>query len=520
MNYYNENDKRAAAWLRELIAAKLIAPGVVDERSILDVKPEELEGYNQCHFFAGIGGWSYALRIAGWPDDKPVWTGSCPCQPFSVAGLGAGFADPRHLWPAFFRLIAERRPAKVFGEQVASSLGRAWLAGVFADLEGVGYAVAGADLCAAGVGAPHIRQRLYWVAQSGSSEVEIRASSEFGRSSSRPDIGLAHPEQPREHGGNQRGFAASGGEMGEPKNGARSPNQPGDRRETVGGLGNPVQPGLEGHAGHGDDRDEPGRDGAEPVGSVAQAGGVGGVDDTTNERARQSGTPQPCGDRPDNRVPWAASQWHLCRDGKHRRIPKQNDAKPIFQLLANGIPRILGDSWTNIIQQTKEKIESYAQEAGISASQVLQTLRKTAGEEPIQRDAGGQVGVSSPEVLLVALLQLEGELGEVAQGEIQGINQTPWAEVRDLRPDPVKPSPTPRSPQERGLVGQPPGKLHDIVYELSHSLARSGEAEAIITAAVYQFPLAGKLPGRVGLLRGAGNAIVPELAAEFIKAAT
>jgi DNA (cytosine-5)-methyltransferase 1 len=67
-----------------------------------------LRGFTQCHFFAGIGVWSYALRLAGWPDDRPVWTGSCPCQPFSAAGKGAGFADERHLWPAWHHLIRER----------------------------------------------------------------------------------------------------------------------------------------------------------------------------------------------------------------------------------------------------------------------------------------------------------------------------------------------------------------------------------------------------------------------------
>ena len=84
--YYNENNRFAAQWLRNLIAAGDIAPGDVDERSITEVRPDDLRGYTQCHFFAGIGGWSAALRLAGWPDDRPVWTGSCPCQPFSAAG--------------------------------------------------------------------------------------------------------------------------------------------------------------------------------------------------------------------------------------------------------------------------------------------------------------------------------------------------------------------------------------------------------------------------------------------------
>jgi len=71
--YYNEIDPFAAQWLRNLISAGHIAPGDVDERSIEDVSPDDLLGYAQCHFFAGIGVWSYALRQAGWADERPAW---------------------------------------------------------------------------------------------------------------------------------------------------------------------------------------------------------------------------------------------------------------------------------------------------------------------------------------------------------------------------------------------------------------------------------------------------------------
>lgn len=166
MNYYNENNPEAAAWLRELIKAGEIPDGFVDTRSIEEVKPHELTQYTQQHFFAGIGGWALALRLAGWPDDEPACSASCPCQPLSCAGQGKGHADERHLWPAFYNIVAERKPAIIFGEQVASPLGREWLSGIRADLEGIGYAVGASDLSAAGVGAPHTRQRLYWVANS------------------------------------------------------------------------------------------------------------------------------------------------------------------------------------------------------------------------------------------------------------------------------------------------------------------------------------------------------------------
>lgn len=160
MTVYNEIDTYAAQWLRNLIDAGHLPVGNVDERDIREIE----NAPPIAHFFAGIGGWPYAMRLAGWPDDAPVWTGSCPCQPFSAAGRRKGADDERHLWPAWYSLIKKHLPPTIFGEQVASRDGRLWLDAVFADLEALGYAVGAADLCAASVGAPHIRQRLFWVA--------------------------------------------------------------------------------------------------------------------------------------------------------------------------------------------------------------------------------------------------------------------------------------------------------------------------------------------------------------------
>lgn len=164
--YYNEIDPYAAQWLRNLIAAGHIAPGEVDERSIVDVQPDDLRGFTQCRFFAGIGGWSYALRLAGWPDDRPVWTGSCPCKPFSSAtrGRGLGKRSSEHLWPAWHKLIVAHCPSIVLGEQIENA--RAWLDDVCADMEAVGYSCDAAILPAYCVGQDHARKRIYFAGHS------------------------------------------------------------------------------------------------------------------------------------------------------------------------------------------------------------------------------------------------------------------------------------------------------------------------------------------------------------------
>lgn len=163
--YYNEFDPKAAAWLRQLIKNGNITQGEVDERSITEVEARDLQGFDRVHFFAGIGTWDYCLNKAGW-GDRPIWTASLPCQPFSAAGKGLGKADERHLLPHYLNLVRECRPNIQIGEQVERAITYGWLDDLQASLEAEGYAVGHCVLGAHSIGAPHIRQRLYWVANS------------------------------------------------------------------------------------------------------------------------------------------------------------------------------------------------------------------------------------------------------------------------------------------------------------------------------------------------------------------
>ncbi|WP_415442275.1 DNA cytosine methyltransferase [Acetobacter okinawensis] len=159
--YYNEWDKPTAAWISALGAGCHLPSGHVDTRSIRDVRPSDLSEYDQCHFFAGIGGWPLALQLAGY-GQLPCWTGSPPCQPFSVAGQQRGSGDERHLAPVWLDLIKECRPPILFGEQVADAIRHGWLDDLFDALEECGYACGAAVLPACSVGAPHIRKRLFF----------------------------------------------------------------------------------------------------------------------------------------------------------------------------------------------------------------------------------------------------------------------------------------------------------------------------------------------------------------------
>lgn len=176
--YYNEHNQEAALWLKESMKDGYIPEGDIDTRDIQEVQADDLRGYTQHHFFAGIGGWSIALRLAGWPDSRPICTGSCPCQPFSGIGGQKGQRDERHLWPEWHRIIKEFRFPTIFGEQVRNAITFGWLDELYDDLEKDGYACASAVLPAIGAKAPHERYRLYFVANSFSEGLERHAGNE------------------------------------------------------------------------------------------------------------------------------------------------------------------------------------------------------------------------------------------------------------------------------------------------------------------------------------------------------
>lgn len=154
--------------------------------------------------FSGIGGFELAAQWMGWenlfhcewnpfgqqilkhhfPESKSytdvtkfcatayagridILTGGFPCQPYSLAGKRKGKDDERHLWPEMLRIVRECAPRYVVGENVRGLVG--WNGGmvfeeVCADLEAEGYTVQPFLLPAAGVGAPHRRDRVWFVA--------------------------------------------------------------------------------------------------------------------------------------------------------------------------------------------------------------------------------------------------------------------------------------------------------------------------------------------------------------------
>ena len=296
--FYNEIDGYCCAWLSNLMDAGHITPGIISDESIEDITPAELVGYDRVHLFAGIGVWDYALRLARWPSDRPIWTLSCPCQPFSAAGKGVGFDDKRHLWPHAQWLIEQCRPVELIGEQVASGHANAWIDLVHADLEALGYAFGCVPFPSAGVGAPHIRDRAYWMADT---------------SSERPLPG-----------------AYAGVHRGEES--ARARNGELERRGHPGGLDDPLGARLERHAG---DDGAAGRQGSSgPTSPPSVLGGPG----------------------PTNGF-WRYVDWLGCRDGKWR--PVRPGSFPLVNGAKSRVGRLRAYGNAINAQAAKTFIEAY-----------------------------------------------------------------------------------------------------------------------------------------------------------------
>lgn len=546
--YYNDVEESACAWLRELMIAGQIAPGVVDNRSILDVQPTDLIGFTQCHFFAGIGGWSLALRLAGWPDNRPVWTGSPPCQPFSVAGEGKGKDDERHLAPKFISLVRACRPGVLFGEQVASSAvfgkaakGRrgapasapdwAWIDDLSDRLEAARYAAWAVDFPSAGVGAPHIRQRTYF----GAVDALRMANAHVGRQcgdnrgggtgvAEEACGGMLCPDGAVSLGG-MADHHGDGCDQGRERVSATGHDGV-ERDGSAGGVGNPGRARGETWISEPPQREE-----GEPEvpdngmrglsGPDAGRSHSGGLADTNCTTGREDARGTPCDENahgaagrdrgePDtdhrfasdgeNRrtsTPdsfWSDPDWLFCRDGKWRPV------EPSAQQMADGLSAGLG-----CLRLERNGGSENGEESETDPGAVLQELRNQDGtaahEWPFRRpDSVPEAGLLLPGVH-GGRLRGHGESGEPEE-QPKAVSQNQKRELREMRT-----TGAPRPPQGSQPDEQRPRQFGKLVRFLSQ--------EGTPPPGCY--PLARGVTHRAKLLRGYGNAINPQQAAVFIE---
>lgn len=356
--YYNEFDPKAAAWLRQLIKNGLIMDGIVDDRSIIEVQTDDLKGFTRHHFFAGVGGWEKALELANWPIDRPVCTASLPCQPFSVAGAQKGKEDERHLLPHFIELVKQCNFQTIFGEQVPGAIKHGWLDDLCTEMEREKYTIGSIVLTASGAGAPHIRQRLYWVADninkgsqgrlSGRQDQEREAvsghtrcdSTVSGLSNTENRNGWSQSQLTTNSGGESRDqFGGDGSCSGLVYTNGSRPQQREQFTQTTGHRNTVESTSSNGRLGN---TEHDGHVTCQVTASDVQpsaewrqngenlsresSGASGRADATSLSRCQ------------DGRTEWDNPDWLYCRDEKYRPI------KPGIEPLANGLPRGMGYS--------------------------------------------------------------------------------------------------------------------------------------------------------------------------------
>ena len=453
MHYHNDNEKSCAKWLHHLMNEGFIEEGYIDDRSITEIKPEEIKDFTQCHFFAGIGGWSEALRLAGWDTNRPVWTASCPCQPFSVAGKGRGEGDERHLWPIVFDLIRECSPPIIFGEQVASNLGRDWLSSVFVDLETLGYRVAGADMCAASVGAPHIRQRLYWVAYSERRATErhgFQMAGEEGRSQEEIRQG---PQRVWDDSGDGRNLNGK-------ENGLAHTKICGDRRN----IGEPQQTKREDVA---KTRQE--------MRSTIERFGQGNEDRLANT---------------DNNNGRANKARGLGRS-QEKESPDNTGIRSTDDRLGNPERRERGIWQPQKSKREQIKIGGSSPGGGLDNPEHIGSYKKDRQDKTFQRKERNKIRISESS-------SSNDRLGNPISEGLEGHS---------------------RNEQRRGESGreqtQPNGSITEANWGNIRWVKCADGKERPIEPGIL--PLAHGIPGRVDAIKGYGNAIVPQVAATFIR---
>ena len=404
-----------------------------------------------------------------------------PCQPLSVAGQRQGDVDQRHLWPAFHRLIAERRPATILGEQVAGKDGREWMAAVRADLEALGYAVGVACLPAAGLGAPHLRYRLFWVAHAASrrslGSIDRRERDEGGGPQQPPGNGpsglLAYAERQRVRGEARNDDGAPGEISGEVRQ---------QRLRPDGGPG--AATGVLADA-QGNRCDlKPG------VADLKAGAGIVGIDQPAN--GGRIGWP-----RPPNGF-WSDADWIFCRDGKWR--PAQSS----ILALAHGTSPRLGR------MRATEEIDGDAGQGSTAA--FLRSVREEVGEEAFFKRIGGLLSVPYEEILQSGVHGAgNGERG-LPQSQSQSVQsgQVSEAGLRDVREG--------GGTNARPSCGREPKKQRAIELDDVMSFLSQTAASPLIDGAAFRSGGSFEGKSRTGMLRGYGNAVVLPVATAFVEA--
>ena len=533
MNFYNEWDGFAADWLESLIEDGLIPNGVVDRRSITDIDPEELNEFTQCHFFAGIGGWSRALQLAGWSPDRPVWTGSPPCQSFSTAGKGKGKDDERHLWPVFFNLIRECQPPTVFGEQVAAAIRHGWLDDLQTDFEREGYAAGAVVLPAGGIGAPHKRDRLFFTAK--------RVGNSSSKSSQRRARSIP-----------------------------RAQEECGRERLENGNLPDRYSDASEVHTAVADSNVSNRRTKQEPEQQARdqwrQPDGNGGiissVADSHNERHERSsgdGRQAQRGTEHSGSVSMAYTDAHGREQGM-QQVSRRPSERSRSDSVSSGF---LGNSDNQRLQMHREHGELYLREpdrknqnrfssdSGLPDRSPL-AYSKSGGRRQEQSDArrsgtgvgsqkpetgglesGNTIGRSSVGYSNSDRSQQGNEAAETAghrdtadsagiRAETLGNSEHDGSHESQIGRGAFETSDCSKKGQDVSCESEGAGRseiARDIRFwdDSTTIYCRDGKNRPIPTEPAL-FPLANGISNRVGLLRGAGNAIVPQAAAEIIKA--